>query len=117
MKHSDLISTGLQKQIQDDKEKKLEEFVKNFKENKIHYNEYAGSILKSHEVGQNSVYMLIENSLNAQRSAMKFKLEQRKKAHLRRLHPDRFSPEKIKESARARRKSFIVIILSTLTLL
>ena len=68
--------------------------MKKTKETKMHFDEYAGSILKSHEAGQNSVYMLIENSLNAQRGQMKQKLEKRKKAYMKRLFPDKCTPER-----------------------
>lgn len=88
--------------MQDDKEKKKEEFFKKAKEDKIHFQEHAGSILKSHEIGQNSVAMLIKNSLGAQRAMMKSKLERRKKAHFRRLHPEQFSAEKEPVTSRKR---------------
>ena len=94
-----------QNQMQGDKDKRLEDFFKKAKENKGNFDEYAGSILKSHETGQNSVYMLILNSLNAQRALMKRKLERRKKAHYHRVNSNQPTTER-DANARKRRSIY-----------
>ena len=99
--------------MQGDKEKKMDDFFKKAKENKIHFDEYAGSIFKSHEIGQNSVYMLIINSINSQRALMKRKLERRKKAHIRRVKPDLIAVER--EGDTRRRRSMLKLYLLSIS--